>query len=310
MPKATIALVTMLMMWIGVTTSQAVVIAGGNGSGNTTAPTDDPGFANVGNCLGSSCVYLGNGWVLTAAHIDYNYGTNTPILPSSVQFGGTSYSTASGSLHQLTNNGTTGMTTLTDMVMFQLTSPPSLPTLTLTPGLATVGQSITMIGNGLNRDPGTAYWDASWTQLPSSSGAVYSGFKGNFGSNTVRWGTNTVGFAGQNVNDGLADVYSFISSPFDSSAGYNEAQALIGDSGGAVFVKNGTTWQLAGMMYAAGGPYPGQPGNVVVNGDVTAIADLSFYSSQIDTITGVPEPSAAFLIAASALPLLASRRKR
>ena len=48
----------------------AVVISTGDGSGNTTAPADDPGFANVGVSNNNlSGVYLGNGWVLTAAHV-------------------------------------------------------------------------------------------------------------------------------------------------------------------------------------------------------------------------------------------------
>ena len=199
------------------------------------------------------------------------------------------------------------MTTLTDMVVFQLTSNPNLPALSIS-STPTVGQSITMIGNGVNRTAGTTYWDSNWNQLPSSSGASYSGFQGVFGSNSVRWGTNTVGQTGQAINDGIGDVYSFSSSPFNPSGGPNEAQAITGDSGGAAFVKNGSTWELAGMIYAVN-TYNGQPGTTAVYGDETAIADLSFYSSQIDSITGVPEPS-TYLIAAATLPLMAFRRRR
>ncbi len=290
-------------------TAQAVVIAGGDGSGNTSTPSgagNDPGFANIGTFLGASCVYLGNGWVLTAAHIDYNYGTGTPILPSSVQFGGSSYATASGSLHQLTNNGTAGMTALTDLVLFQLTSDPSLPSLSISSSSPTVGQSITMIGNGLNRASGTTYWNADWSQSSHSYG-TYSGFQ-TTDSNTVRWGTNTVGQTGQNVNAGEGSVYAFNSSQFSSLGGANEAQAVTGDSGGGVFVKNGSSWQLAGIMNVIY-TYNGQPSDTAVYGDETGMADLSFYSGQINTITGVPEPT-AFVIAAAAMPFLAARRRR
>src|SRR6516165_10787377 len=38
--------------------ARAVVNAGGNA--NTTAPADDPGFANVGSTGGASIIYLGN----------------------------------------------------------------------------------------------------------------------------------------------------------------------------------------------------------------------------------------------------------
>ena len=52
--------------------ASAVVHTTGDGSGNTTPPPDDPGFANVGSTLdpsGLSGVYLGNRWVLTAGHV-------------------------------------------------------------------------------------------------------------------------------------------------------------------------------------------------------------------------------------------------
>ena len=32
------------------------------------APADDPGFENVGYRAGTSAIYLGDGWVLTARH--------------------------------------------------------------------------------------------------------------------------------------------------------------------------------------------------------------------------------------------------
>ena len=58
--------------------ARALVIAGGNGTQNFTAPTgtgfsSDPGFANVGTIHGLGGVYLGNYggnyWVLTASHV-------------------------------------------------------------------------------------------------------------------------------------------------------------------------------------------------------------------------------------------------
>ena len=45
------------------------IVAGGDGSQNTTAPADDPGFANIGIRGSGSAVYLGDGWVLTATHV-------------------------------------------------------------------------------------------------------------------------------------------------------------------------------------------------------------------------------------------------
>ena len=46
--------------------AQAVIIEAGDGTGNVTAPPDDPGWANLGNRGGTTGVYLGRRWVLTA----------------------------------------------------------------------------------------------------------------------------------------------------------------------------------------------------------------------------------------------------
>ena len=56
---------------IATNSSQAVVIAGGDGTANTSAPSDDPGWANVGTRNKLTIVYLGNRWVLTAAHVGF-----------------------------------------------------------------------------------------------------------------------------------------------------------------------------------------------------------------------------------------------
>lgn len=52
------------------------MISSGDGSGNTTAPVDDPGFGNVGARGNATAVYLGNQWVLTANHV----GTGSVVL--------------------------------------------------------------------------------------------------------------------------------------------------------------------------------------------------------------------------------------
>ena len=51
--------------------AQAVIIDSGDGTGNTSAPADDPGWANVGQNAGFSGVYLGDGWILTAQHANH-----------------------------------------------------------------------------------------------------------------------------------------------------------------------------------------------------------------------------------------------
>ena len=49
--------------------ARAAVIAAGDGTGNTTAPADDPGWDSVGHAGGLAGVYLGDRWVLTANHV-------------------------------------------------------------------------------------------------------------------------------------------------------------------------------------------------------------------------------------------------
>ena len=47
----------------------AAIIHLGYGSGNTTAPVDDPGWDYVGEFKSGSAIYLGNRWVITANHL-------------------------------------------------------------------------------------------------------------------------------------------------------------------------------------------------------------------------------------------------
>ena len=45
--------------------ASAVIIDSADGTGNTTAPIDDPGFANVGKRGSLTGIYVGYGWILT-----------------------------------------------------------------------------------------------------------------------------------------------------------------------------------------------------------------------------------------------------
>ena len=60
--------------------ARAVIIDSGDGTGNTSAPADDPGWAHVGNRGGLTAIYLGNGWVLTANHVGIGDVTFDGIL--------------------------------------------------------------------------------------------------------------------------------------------------------------------------------------------------------------------------------------
>ena len=51
----------------------AVLIESGNG--NTCAPSDDPGWLNVGFLDTLNAVYVGYGWVMTASHVGISPGS-------------------------------------------------------------------------------------------------------------------------------------------------------------------------------------------------------------------------------------------
>jgi hypothetical protein len=71
---------------------------------------------------------------------------------------------------------------------------------------------------------------------------------------------------------------------------------LGGDFGGGVFHKNGSTWELTGLIVGVVG-FSGQPNpeENAVFGNETLVADLSFYRPQIMAI--VPEPHPVVLAA-------------
>ena len=89
----------------------AVVIASGDGSGNTSAPADDPGWSYMGVRGGASAIYMGNDWVATTAHVGVGNG--------SVVFDGNTYQRDPDvCVIRLKNDNQTK----TDIIMFKLES--------------------------------------------------------------------------------------------------------------------------------------------------------------------------------------------
>lgn len=270
--------------------ASGVVIDTLTGTGNTAAPADDPGWANVGVRGAGSGVYLGNGWVLTTASV----GGGDIVLGSGT------YAMLAGSGTTLGNAGAAGKSATTDLYLYQLASPPTgLPTLTIASAGPTIGDTVTMIGAGRDRgsftqwsvDTQTNPW--TWAEVPSGGSAA--GYQ-TLTSRAMRWGTNTIDHTGVWFGDGFGDAFSFVTSFTDSGAPSNEAQAVAGDVGGAVFRKNGSAWELSGLMLTAVG-YSGQPDPLfnAIYGDEAIIADLAFYRPQLIAI--VPEPSSVVILA-------------
>ena len=235
--------------WLALAGSAAaVIIDSGDGSGNTTAPPDDPGFAHVGKRSGLTAVYLGNGWVVTANH----------VLEGEVILGGVTYPAVVGSKTQIAT---------ADLAVFQLATHPPLGILPISSNPDITGETVVMIGHGRNRGTSTT------ACAPPPIGGYLWG-----AGREVRWGENVV-TAYQNILS--TDTFY---TTFDSNGLTHEAQGAHGDSGGAVFVQNGGAWELAGIMVATGS-FGCQPAESALYGNLTWAADLATYRTQLISMT-------------------------
>ncbi|HEY4312940.1 MAG TPA: dockerin type I domain-containing protein [Pirellulales bacterium] len=265
---------------------RAVVISTGNGTGNTTAPANDPGFANVGILASGSAIYLGGGWVLTAAHV----WDNPDGAPTQTWLNGTFYNNVVSSAVQLTNPDGAGFTPDTDLEMYRLASNPSLPSLSISSTAPQAGWNVTMIGNGRERtNDQVGFWTSSWQ--PSSTPSKYAGEIWN-NSQDIRWGTNVIDGPSMARAAGVNSEMAFTTT-FNQNGTAFEAQGTPGDSGGAVFHQNPLgQWQLAGVMFSTTS-MPGQPFGLSVFGDTTISADLSVYRDEINQIMATSTTTAA-----------------
>ncbi len=284
----------------------AAIVAGGDGTQNTTAVGTVPQFNNVGALNAGSGVYLGDGVVLTASHVGAGF----------LLLGGTAYSPVAGSEVRLVDPVDSQPT---DLLLFRINPNPTLPAvpaINIAMSTPIVGTPVILAGNGRNREVNQTFYDVTgtdpnftWTELPSASGAEESGYKWAAG-NAVRWGNNVtenatlVGEpAGPTVefDAGFGDIRSILTD-FDDVL--NEGQGAGGDSGGAVFDAAGT---LVGLMHSIW-TFEDQPAETAIFGNVTFAADLSYYRPQI--IAYIPEPSSAAMLLLAACGALAARQRR
>lgn len=250
----------------------------------------------MGILRGSTGIYLGNRWVLTANHV----GAGEIVLPSG------SFTAEPNSSIRVANPTGQGLTELTDLVLFRLVDEPNVAPLAISAESPLPGTEVTLIGNGRNRADELTYWNRTGTGTNilwevTEDATNYAGYT-TVNDNSVRWGTNLIErdetfFRERDADNNYVvptsgQVVTFLTEfdlantqSNDIMKGENgsvatdfESQAVINDSGGAVFAPSGASWDLAGVIIAVGG-YDEQP-DVRYNalyGNLTFIGDLSVY---------------------------------
>ena len=253
--------------------SHAIVESATDGMGTTTPPSDDPGFDHVGvTNTGLCAVYIGQGWVLSAAHVGQQ----------PVTFGGVTYPDVPNSQVQLQQPGVA----FSDFILFRLATRPPLTPLVLSNSPPSIGDNVMMIGNAWDRASGQVCWNSSWAEITCTPASAYRGYKAG-GPYRLRWGRNLVTSIGLDVAYGSWSTRGFVVH-FDQAGVMYEAQAVPGDSGGAMFLKRNGQWELAGVMFAVS-IFSNQPySSTAVFGQSTYGVDLSYYRSQIASIVAAP----------------------
>jgi hypothetical protein len=250
----------------------ALAILDDSGNGNTSAPPpgDDPGWRNVGRIGGLNAIYLGDGWMMTAAHAPTGSGlvsvdyANYPIVAGTVQV----------IPHDASNDA--------DLAVMRIhPAPDYLPRLEIratSPGLDT---KVTLIGRGRDQGTPSSWGPGGWNWATTLS---------------KRWGTNLIGgvvpgggplpvasilvAGGSTLTQSLVTEFTENAPPPQSP---DEGQATRGDSGSALFVETAEgsgIWELAGVAWAIT-TSTNQPAKTAIYGNDTLWADLAAYRAKI-----------------------------
>lgn len=290
-------------------TLKAVIVAGANGgsdnANNTTAAQIQSSlgingafYDNVISYSNAGAVYLGwtnpgsgnVAYALSEMHITFS---NTIVI-SGVTYSVSEQSISGSDLALLTLTQTSGIM-------------PPLPAIVMASSTPAVGNTIVMAGFGQARV------QAATTSANVSDAVAISGNGTGYTTSATaqkRWGTNTFAgttsglINGAQTNLGASDFTTPSPGQWLTT---NEAQAVVGDSGGGVFNLSG---QLVGLMAAVSGTSTEAAFN-----ELTYFSDLPTYKSTIDSITGgalIPEPGtiSLFLLGGLGAGFFVFRRRK
>ncbi len=209
-----------------------------------------PFWMHVGKIERSTGVYLGSGYVLTAAHVG----------PGPFQLtDGSRYSAVRGSASFFKNSdGSTADLCLFRVEFAKDDSIAKLPAIPLTTMPPRVGTQLLMLGAGAG-GRSTSRSTFSWTE-----------------QYRLRWGANTI----EQIYSAPMSTNSYFSYGFAAKfgRGVHQCQAAPGDSGGAVFHYNprAKRWELAGIIVAVDSEF-GQ----AEFGNQTYIADPALFRKSL-----------------------------
>ena len=274
--------------------AQAIVFFSQGNDFNTTSPAGSSlPWNNVVQMrsdtgpIGSG-VYLGNRYVLTAAHVG-------PL--ASVRIGVEDYTLDLSSAVSIDT---------ADMKLVRLINDPGLGSVRLNTIAASVGEIGTVVGYGVGRYPSS----------PLNSSPV------NWGDDSTvakRWGTNTVD-AADRLPHGLNPTYTsnLLRTHFSVENGANEVALTRYDSGSALFRQIESNWYLAGLGVAVennGSSYASTQVDTGhgFNSDYNYFVEISSYASATNQMGGVvvPEPASfQFLMGGLLFLALLSLRKK
>ncbi len=248
--------------------SPADAVLNETGNGNTEAPaTDDPGWAYLGRLGVLNGVYLGYGWVLTAAHVGMGGGV--------FSLDGVPYPVVPGTRFLIAHDASRDAD-LAVMKIDPYPDPEELPPLPIAASAPGFDDPVWLIGQGRNR--GDEIPGQGWEWAPS--------LDQRWGTNQIGGFVNGVGIVSEVLVGGASNrltrslVTEFNQFP-DTSISPHECAATTGDSGGGLFTEvDPGEFALAGIQIAIG-LEGGQTPETTLYGNDTYSANLAYYRREV-----------------------------